>query len=69
MKVINYLSKNPVIVAKYMVYATTITDDFGKCISGFAFNNLKGEIYYFDRSKKDVIQKAIQFLNTEIIIL
>lgn len=68
MKIIDYLRMRPYIIAKFMVNEKIIQDQNGSYIKGYAFNNLKGEIYYFSECKEEVVEKAIEFLKTELII-
>ena len=69
MKIVDYLQMHPYIIAKFMVNEKIIQDRNGNYVKGYAFNNLKGEIYYFSECKEEVIKKAIEFLKTELIIL
>lgn len=69
MKIVDYLQMHPYIIAKFMVNEKIIQDRNGNYVKGYAFNNLKGEIYYFSECKKEVIEKAIEFLKTELIML
>ena len=68
MKIVDYLQMQPHIIAKFMVNEKIIQDQNGSYIKGYAFNNLKGEMYYFSECKEEVIEKAIEFLKTELII-
>ena len=57
MKIIDYLQMRPYIIAKFMVNEKIIQDQNGSYIKGYAFNNLKGEIYYFSECKEEVVEK------------